>query len=74
MKNFETMFFNLIVSFRDGWTCKGYKEDEESGEGQVTGTIFTDIDLTDMEWADYDEKADQSVCISDLEFQFVKVK
>ena len=42
---------------RDGWTCQGYKDDEEDGEGQNTGTVFEDVDLSDKEWADYDEKS-----------------
>ena len=52
----------------------GYAEDEDSGEGQETGTVFEDVDLSEKEWADYDEKSDQSVCISELQFSFVKVK
>ena len=58
---------------RNGWKCKGYKEDEE-GEGSTTGTVFEDVDLSDLEWADYDEKSEESTCISELEFKFVKVK
>ena len=41
----------------------GYTEDEE-GEGRNTGTVFTDVDLTELEWADYDEKSNESTVIS----------
>ena len=33
----------------------GWKEDDD-GEGGVSGTVFEDVDLTDKEWADYDER------------------
>ena len=33
----------------------GWKEDED-GEGGETGTVFEDVDLTEKEWADYDER------------------
>lgn len=49
-------------------------EDEETGEGSTSGTIFEDIDLTDEDWGDYDEKSDKSVCISEFQHQFVKLK
>jgi hypothetical protein len=43
----------------------GYKEEEdEEGEGRETGTQFTDVDLTELEWADYDEKSGLSTVIS----------
>ena len=43
----------------------GYKEDEDEGEGgRLTGTEFSDVDLTDLEWADYDEKSNESTVIS----------
>ena len=41
----------------------GYVEDED-GEGRLTGTEFFDVDLTELEWADYDEKSNQSTVIS----------
>jgi Eukaryotic protein of unknown function (DUF866) len=48
----------------------GYKEDEEEeGEGRETGTVFTDVDLTELEWADYDEKSNQSTVISGTKHQ-----
>ena len=40
----------------------------------MTSTIFSDVDLTDKEWADYDEKSDESTCISEFEVKFVVVK
>ena len=58
---------------RDGWRAQGYKENEE-GEGETTSTVFTDIDLSDKEWADYDEKSAQSTVISDFQVNFVVVK
>ena len=58
---------------RDGWKAEGYKENED-GEGEVTHTNFSDIDLTDKEWADYDEKSGESTVISEFEVKFVVVK
>ena len=34
----------------------GWKEDED-GEGGESGTVFEDVDLTEKEWADYDERS-----------------
>ncbi|XP_023320746.1 UPF0587 protein C1orf123 homolog [Eurytemora carolleeae] len=58
---------------RNGWKVCGYTEDEE-GEGRLTGTEFSDVDLTELEWADYDEKSNQSTVISEFQSQFVTVK
>ncbi|KAF9432736.1 hypothetical protein BGZ76_010387 [Entomortierella beljakovae] len=54
-----------LVGFepRDGWNAKG-----------STGYPFDNIDLTDGDWADYDEKAELPVTISNIEARFVKVK
>lgn len=60
---------------RNGWKVLGWKEDEEGeGTGTVTGTEFTDVDLTEKEWADYDERSDESTVISEFEVKFVSVK
>jgi len=48
---------------RVGWTCRG----EESG------SLFPEVSLTEKEWVDYDEKAQLSVGIYELEHKFVKV-
>ncbi|PVD23620.1 hypothetical protein C0Q70_16893 [Pomacea canaliculata] len=42
-------------------------------EGTESGTPFS-IDLSEKEWYDYDEKAGESVSISEAGFQFVHVK
>ena len=41
---------------------------------QLTGTKFVDIDLSDGEWSEYDEKAAASVGILNLEHRFVVTK
>ena len=58
---------------RDGWKAQGYKENEE-GEGEPTSTIFNDVDLSDKEWADYDESSGESTVISEFEVKFIVVK
>lgn len=58
---------------RDGWQAQGYKEDED-GDGKATSTTFSDIDLSDKEWADYDDKSGESTVISEFEVKFVVVK
>lgn len=50
-------------SSRDTWIAKGVK-----------GTEFKDIDLSDGEFAEYDEKASCPVGISNLEHRFVITK
>lgn len=49
---------------RDGWIAVA----EESGK------VFEDVDLTEKEWVDYDDKTNQSVGIYEIESQFVKQK
>eukprot|EP00041_Stephanoeca_diplocostata_P015606 m.298781 g.298781 ORF g.298781 m.298781 type:complete len:86 (+) comp20099_c0_seq6:507-764(+) len=70
-----------LVDFepRLGWQCKGYKvvEDADAGnddtEDADTGTTFTDVDLTEKEWYDYDDKGDFPVQITDIEITFERV-
>ena len=40
--------------------------EDDDEEGKVTGTEFTDVDLTELEWADYDEKSNESTMISGM--------
>ncbi|KAF0310823.1 UPF0587 protein [Amphibalanus amphitrite] len=49
---------------RVGWTCRGAE----------SGTKFGDVDLSEKEWVEYDEKAGESVGIYDVQSQFVKLK
>jgi len=53
----------IEFSFRDGWAAEG-----------LTGTKFVDIDLSEGEWSEYDEKASASVGILSLEHRFVNAK
>ena len=53
----------------------GWKESEdEDEEGRESGTVFEDVDLTELEWADYDERSGESTVISEIEVKFVTVK
>lgn len=54
--------------------CFQVPEDEDDEEGRETGTVFNDVDLTEKEWADFDEKSNQSTCISEFEINFIKLK
>ena len=65
----DTQYSNVFQQVR-GWK----ESEEEDEEGAETGTEFSDVDLTDKEWADYDEKSEESVLISELEVKFVTVK
>lgn len=68
--------FKSIVSFdcrgiepiefspRSGWIAKAINN----------GQIFEDIDLSEDDWADYDEKNNQSIGISEFKSQFIKLK
>ena len=65
----------MDFSPRDGWKARGWKEaEDEDEEGRETGTEFDEVDLTEKEWADYDEKSEESTLISEIEVQFVTVK
>ncbi len=57
---------------RDGWTAKGCKENED-GEFELTHSNF-EVDLTEKDWADYDEKSGESTVISEFAVNFVTVK
>lgn len=67
--------FKSIVTF----DCRGIEPIEfQPSEGwkakvEESGSVF-DVDLSEKEWVDYDEKIKNSVGISEFESQFVKVK
>lgn len=50
-------------SFRNGWAAEG-----------VSGTKFTEIDLSDGDFAEYDERASCPVGITNLQHRFVITK
>ncbi|KAF7533205.1 hypothetical protein G7054_g7280 [Neopestalotiopsis clavispora] len=49
------------------WKCKNCKG-TWLAEGIDSGTKFTEIELTDGEWYDYDDKAGEEVSIKDLKW------
>ena len=55
-----------------GW--KESEDEDEDEEGRESGTVFEDVDLTELEWADYDERSGESTVISEIEVKFVTVK
>lgn len=67
--------FKTIVVF----DCRGVEPTDFSprigwvAEGVGTRTPFNDVNLTEKEWVDYDEKAKESVGIYEVEHNFVKV-
>ena len=81
-----TVLYNSRIIFLK---VSGWKEDDD-GEGGESGTVFEDVDLTDKEWADYDERSsphrnqfyanfpclrsDESTVISEIGVGFVTVK
>ncbi|KAM3965922.1 UPF0587 protein GA18326 [Aphomia sociella] len=68
--------FKTLVIF----DCRGVEPvdfEPKSGwiaESEDNGKKFDDVDLTEKEWVDYDEKNQASVGVYELEWQFVKVK
>ncbi|KAF7722678.1 hypothetical protein EC973_002841 [Apophysomyces ossiformis] len=68
--------FQKIATF----DCRGLElvdfspRDPWSAKGTETATPFEDIDLLELEWADYDEKAGEPVGISNIEVEFRKEK
>jgi len=49
---------------RIGWEAKGLE----------SGSVFSDIDFSEEEWFDYDEKSGESVSITEIKHKFVPVK
>lgn len=68
--------FKSIVTF----DCRGVEPVEFSpGEGWIvkieeSGKVFNEVDLSEKEWVEYDDKINQSVGIYDFESQFIKIK
>ncbi|XP_065834813.1 CXXC motif containing zinc binding protein-like [Oscarella lobularis] len=68
--------FKKIVVF----DCRGVEPTDFSprtgfaAEAVDSGTVFSDIDLSQKDWADYDERGEQTVGIYDLEFRFVSFR
>jgi hypothetical protein len=56
--------FKLYFWFQDGWSAVA----EDSGQ------IYTDVDLSEKEWVEWDEKIKHSVGIYNIEHQFVHIK
>ncbi|XP_069686945.1 UPF0587 protein CG4646 isoform X2 [Periplaneta americana] len=50
--------------FRDGW----------SAVAEDSGHVFPEVDLSEKEWVEWDEKTKQSVGIYSIEHQFVRIK
>lgn len=43
-------------------------------QSYISGKKFEDVDLSEKEWVDYDEKNQTSVGVYELEWNFIKVK
>ncbi|OPL20572.1 hypothetical protein AM593_10481, partial [Mytilus galloprovincialis] len=60
--------------------CRGVEPIEFSprvgfvAEGAESGTNFPEVELTEGEWFDYDEKASVSVAVGELGHKFITVK
>lgn len=60
--------------------CRGIELTEFTpGEGWIvkaeeSGKIFENVNLTEKEWVEYDEKSQQSIGIYEFESRFVTVK
>ena len=52
-----------IMRLQDGFTVKS-----------SSGAVFEDVDLSEKEWMDYDEKLGESIGIYDLEWKLQAVK
>lgn len=68
--------FRTLVTF----DCRGIEPTEFTpGEGWIvkaeeSGKIFENVNLTEKEWVEYDEKSQQSIGIYEFESRFVTVK
>lgn len=67
--------FKSVVAF----DCRGLEPTDFSprvgftAEGAETGTKFSDINLTEKEWVEYDEKAQEAVGIYEVSHKFIKL-
>jgi len=50
--------------FRNGWKVNS----------SCSNTVFSDVDLSEKEWYDYDDTGNESVSITELQSNFVKLK
>ncbi|ORX43549.1 DUF866-domain-containing protein [Hesseltinella vesiculosa] len=65
LATFDVRGLELVkFSPRESWTVKGLE----------SNTVFDDVDLTEGEWAEYDEEAGEPVGISNFEVEFRKIK
>lgn len=68
--------FRALVTF----DCRGIEPtDFAPGEGWIvkaeeSGHFFENVNLTEKEWVEYDEKSQQSIGIYEFESRFVSVK
>ncbi|GFO22286.1 upf0587 protein c1orf123 homolog [Plakobranchus ocellatus] len=68
--------FKTIVIF----DCRGVSPSDFSprvgweAKCSESSTLFSDVDLKEMEWYEYDEQAKESVSITELNYKFVSVK
>nr|CAG4644432.1 EOG090X0HQJ [Lepidurus arcticus] len=67
--------FKTVVSFE----CRGAEPTDFSPRNgwdaeAESGANFTDIDLSDKEWADYDERGQQTVGVYEVTHQFIREK
>lgn len=58
-----------------GFECRGLEPIDWRPEDDfivkcTSGTVFEDVDLSEKEWVDYDEKSGESVGIMNLEWEF----
>ncbi|XP_060522428.1 UPF0587 protein CG4646 [Cylas formicarius] len=75
-RDYDQGKFKSIVVFE----CRGIEPTEFTpGESWIvkvkeSSRVFDNIDLSEKEWVEYDEKIQQPVEISDMEFRFTNVK
>ncbi|KAK5643863.1 hypothetical protein RI129_007708 [Pyrocoelia pectoralis] len=67
--------FQTIVTF----DCRGMEPiDFDAKDGWIakmeSGKLYTDVDLSEKEWVEYDTDIKESIGIYDFQFQFVKAK
>lgn len=54
----------VAFDFRNGWKVSS----------SCSNMTFSDVDLSETEWYDYDDNANESVSITELEVKFIKIK
>ncbi|KNA03101.1 hypothetical protein SOVF_212340, partial [Spinacia oleracea] len=73
-EDFDSGRYAVLMSFR----CQGFEPDEYSFGGHwrvesTKGSVYEDVDLSEGDWAEYDEDEAMPVSVCNLKARFVRI-